>query len=842
MASVATGGPAPAEAIRSLDGGGTAPGAAERGEVDFFISRRGASANVAQEVAQVLGEAGYSILVQDFDIRYSANFIAAMHEALKRCRHLVVLLTEGYDASHHTLAEVTNFLAAAARGDGERRLVVLRVEACEAKGLLAGIVYGDLVGVEDAEQRRAIILAAAEGRPTGSPRRPKIFRGVPPRNPDFIGRDDLLVQVNSALTGEECAGGVNVTAVCGLGGIGKTSLAAEYAHRHGGEYAGVWWAPAENRAMLATSLAELASTLDARLSTTFIPRITTPTDLEQVARSGFAILANRGGRWLLVYDNVESPEAIRDLVPGSGACVLVTTRWADWGGWASEVMVGAMPPDCAVAFLLKRAGRSDREGAELLAAALGHLPLALDHAGAYVRLTGTPFSRYADRLRELIGKAPRGATYPASVGATFGVAIERAAGECPAAETLLGFFAVLAPKRIPLDLVDATILEPDATDDALIALTAVSLVSHDPFASGTPAVTAHRLVQAAMRARLADNGRLRVALERAIGRLAVAFPDNGYSEPKSWPRCNELLPHALGLAEEAHRAGLESADLARLLDGAANFLHGRGAFSSAEPLLRDAVAIGRRVLGSDHLEVGLWLNNLANIFLNSGRYGEAEPLYREAIEIGIVTLGRDNLRVATRMNNLAIALMENGQHGEAERLFREAIATVEKALGRNHHMLGARLHNLANLLARTGAAAEAEALYREAIAIGYATTGRDDPHVAAWVRQLANLCRDSGRDDEAEPLYRQAIEAMSASLSDAHPGVGRTREDLSVLLLRMGRAEEARAEALKAVSIQERSFGVDHAYTRIAAGVLANALDALGRAPEAHATRARHGI
>src|SRR5437868_12705645 len=117
MASVATDGPASAEAIRSLDGGGMPPAAAERSEVDFFISRRGASANVAQEVAQVLGEAGYSVLVQDFDIPYSANFVAAMHEALKCCRHLVVLLTEDYDASHHTLAEVTNFLAAAARAD-----------------------------------------------------------------------------------------------------------------------------------------------------------------------------------------------------------------------------------------------------------------------------------------------------------------------------------------------------------------------------------------------------------------------------------------------------------------------------------------------------------------------------------------------------------------------------------------------------------------------------------------------------------------------------------------------------------------------------------------------------
>jgi hypothetical protein len=135
--------------------------------VDFFISRRGAQAAVAQEVAAILMEAGYTVLVQDFDIPYSSNFVIAMHDALKRARHLIVLLTPDYDRSAHTMAEVSNFLALAARADEARRLIVMRVEDCVPDGLFAGIVFADLVGVDDPAERRRLIVSAAEGRALG---------------------------------------------------------------------------------------------------------------------------------------------------------------------------------------------------------------------------------------------------------------------------------------------------------------------------------------------------------------------------------------------------------------------------------------------------------------------------------------------------------------------------------------------------------------------------------------------------------------------------------------------------------------------------------------------------
>jgi tetratricopeptide (TPR) repeat protein len=815
-----------------------------RGEaeiVDFFVSRRGSMRAVAQEVAQVLLEAGYTAFVQDFDIPPGANFAHAMHDALKRCRHLVVVYSRDYEESQHTLSELFAFYAEAARSDQQRRIVLLRADDTEPGGLLSGIVSASLVGIEEAGRRREIILAAAEGRTLAAQNRPREFRGVPPINPHFMGREHHLQKLRSTLSEAGRSGASTPVAIHGLGGIGKTTLAVEYAHRYANDYAGVWWAPAENRTLLLGSLAELASHLDARLAGTFLPRIAEPTDLEKLAKAGLAKLAGSTRPWLLIYDNADNPDSIRDLIPGTGASLIITSRWADWGGWAAQLSVDELPADDAVRFLILRSGVTDLDGATALANALGRLPLALDHAGAYIRLTGNSFSRYVDRLGALISKAPRGATYPASVGATFGLAISKAGEACPAANKLLAFVSILAPERIPLDLIDHSILDEIDRDEAIMALTAVSLVRHDPYPDGTPAIVVHRVVQTVAQSRSTAD-QIRPMIETAIRRLSEALPDNGYSDPRTWTRSEKLMPHVLEMRNRARQDGIETPALAAMLDAAANALHGRGAFAAAEPLLQEAVEIGRRALGPAHEDVGLWLNNLANIFMNTARYQQAEPLYREAIDIGENTLGRDNVRVATRINNLATLLMETGRYQEAEGLYHEAIRTVEKTFGRNHQLIAARLVNLGNLMARTGRLDEAEAAYVEALAVGEATIGRDSPHTSSCMAQLANVFRDTGRHAEAEPLYREAIANMAKSLGAAHPGVGGARRNLALLLLVTGRAPDALKEAEEALTIQERAFGLKHAWTHEAAAVVVKSLTALGREKDAVQTRARHQL
>jgi hypothetical protein len=232
----------------------------------FFLSRRGSVADVAQEVARVLEEEGYNVIVQDYDIAFGASFIEAMHEGIKNSRGLVILFTRDYEESPYTRKEFTSFEADRYH-ETDRFIVVLRCEDAPLRGLLADSVYQDLVGVIDPAERRRRIIAAAEHQTSAQrppQRRGRTFVGLPPRVVGFSGRADAFDRLDAILTHDNPAAVTQVgrAAVQGMGGIGKTSLAVEYAHRFRSLYDGVWWCPAQTHRGLLTSLAALAVELE----------------------------------------------------------------------------------------------------------------------------------------------------------------------------------------------------------------------------------------------------------------------------------------------------------------------------------------------------------------------------------------------------------------------------------------------------------------------------------------------------------------------------------------------------------------------------------------------------
>ena len=557
-------------------------------EIDFFVSRRGGAAATAQEVAEVLQSEGYTVFVQDYDIPQTADFIAAMDEGLKRCRHLVLLLTKDYASSKYTMMEVTNFLAAAARSADERRLAILCLDDCRPEGILASRVYSSLVGIADPQERKTRILAAAEGRSMAEPRRHKLFENIAPRDQNFTGRDDRLAEIHQLLM-QPTDNKVPPLVIYGLGGTGKSSLAAEYAHRYANDYAGVYWASAEERTVLVSALATLAGKLD--------PRLANLSDQEAAAKAGLARLAAFATPFLLVYDNVETPEVLRDLLPNAGARVLLTTRWTDWAGRATEIKLDVLTEDAASQFLQTRAARVDPAGAARLAHALGHLPLALDHAGAYCRLVGKSlsFDDYRAKIDARITRPPKG--YPESIARTFGTAIEKAAAEQAQAETLLGIFAFLAPESIPLGLITDGMFDVDDRAEALAALSSVSLIENHELDDGTAAVTLHRLVQAAMRAQLAADSKTTQLLEMVLARLADVVPEDPYENPDHWPRCAQLLPHVLAFREHATAAKMEHGNFALVGNRMGEFLYARGSLDLAKAFFEQAFDIAKVAFG-----------------------------------------------------------------------------------------------------------------------------------------------------------------------------------------------------------------------------------------------------
>jgi len=717
---------------------------------DFFLSRRGSVASIAREVAHFLTERGYRVLVQDYDIPPGASFVA-MHEAIINSRDLIILFTEDYLRSPYTRKEFTSFEAERVKTAEDRHVIVLRCEDVPLSGLLADNVYQTLVGIEDPEERKRRIIAAAERQSQAAPPPPRPFIGVPPRIASFTGRADELDRLDVILMQDKpvavTQASVGRAAVQGIGGVGKTSLAIEYAHRYRNLYAGVCWCPAETRTGLLSALANLTVTLGASTAE--------EADVEKAAKAALRRSAEQRATWLLVYDNVPAPDAIADLLPSAGARVLITSRFSDWSELADEVALDVLPLEEAVALLRSRTARGFA-GAQTLAEVLGRLPLALDHAAAYCKRTQMRFADYATKASSLIDAAPRSVGYPRSVAATFDLAITEAVAQCPAAEPLMAYLAQCAHERIPMTLVEGAVEDEVECMEALAAIAEVSLVKHDPFEDGTPAVTVHRLVQAVARARSEANGSAQDAIGKLIARLTASYPEDGYDNPQSWPLCAKLTPHLLA------RRGADDASVFHLLGRTGEYFHGRAAYSQAAPLLRDALAISVKVLGPEHPDTAISLNNLANVLRAQDDLAEARPLSERALAISEKVLGPEHPDTAISLTNLANLLWSQGDLVGARPLYERALAIREKAFGPEHSDTATCLNSLASVLKAQGDFAGARPLYERALAIREKTLGPEHYDTAESLNDLAVVLSNEGDFAGARLLLKRAL-AIGAS-------------------------------------------------------------------------------
>lgn len=335
----------------------------------------------------------------------------------------------------------------------------VRVQPGAPPGLLASRVYVDLVDVDEATARGRLLTAVAppKQRPTIAPypggsggTDARRFPGLGPqtsnlaaRNRHVAGRAEPLNQLHARLLAGSTAAVLPTEAVHGLGGVGKTQLALEYAHRFGSDYELIWWVPADQPTSVIAALANLAGRLG-------IPQAT---DQIQVIDRLFDHLRGRG-RWLLVYDNAERPDQLLGLLPpAGGGHVLVTSRWAAWGAQASPLPLGVLARAESLRFLRRRTSLPDLDGLDQLAELLGDLPLALEEAAAYLEQTQDTLPGYLDlvrqRARELFGL---GATAGAEqndqrrVATVWSVSLDRVRTEAPAAEALLNLCAFLAPE------------------------------------------------------------------------------------------------------------------------------------------------------------------------------------------------------------------------------------------------------------------------------------------------------------------------------------------------------------------------------------------------------------
>jgi tetratricopeptide (TPR) repeat protein len=797
--------------------------AAER---TIFVSRAGADAPMAAEVGRILEASGYSVILQQWDFA-NQNFMAKMHESLAGGARVIALLSPEYLASDHCSAEWQNSIA----GDplnSKGRLIVLRVVECEPPGLLAGIAYWDMLPALGNPAMLAELVCDAvrtdrrDASPSGTywrgPRAILDNEAIRP-TPSFTGREDVLAASAAAF-----AGGAEVVALHGLGGVGKTTLAGEYAWRAREQYAVAWRLAAENEDGIIADLVRLGAVLVRGFDKVENQRAAA----QQVTSN---LLSGFAKPVLLVFDNLEDERLLHVWRPAQGTRALITSRTSSWGGDVVPISLHTWSAEDAARYLRRESGRSDLSEADAheIAEILGGLPLALAHAAAYLKATRTVTPRaYVARISRYLAQAPRGADYKRAVFATFQTAITKAEEEAPGAAAVLclaSFFAsapiadeLLRQSEelydVPAPMLPGAAQEASAlrstladlifTDEAIGALDRLSLVD---YSLDTQSLSVHRLVQATGRDLVGAQAGL--WLEVAIAVIDAAFPKVDFA---NWAACERLLPHAQAVAQRALDAQAESLPLARVLHNTAAYLTERARYSEAQRLLERALAIRERALGPEHLDVADSLTKQGVLFVHEAQYAAALALFERVLAIRERALGPEHADFAETLNNLAFVAELQGRDADAETLHKRALAIRERALGPAHPDVAISLNNVAIMCRKKARYDEAEPLYLQALSIFERAHGQDHPDAAYTLNNLGWLYLKLERFAEAEAMHQRALSRRERALGPEHPDVAWSLNSLAALYREQGRYAEAEPAALRSLAIRERVLGPDHAH------------------------------
>ena len=686
------------------------------------------------------------------------------------------------------------------------------------------------------------------------------------RNPFFTGRDDILATLYTTLTSSQSAALTQAQAISGLGGIGKTQIAVEYAYRYRHSYQAVLWVTASSRDTLIADFGMLAALLEL------------PEQYEQdqsiVVRAVKRWLVTHEN-WLLILDNVDDLEMLVDFLPtqeGTGS-FLLTTRLQALGSIAQSIEVEKMGLEEGVIFLLRRTKilMSDALLTRLeqehwtqtteIVTLLDGLPLALDQAGAYIEETKCGFSAYLKLYRthrkELLlrrGRLP--VNHPEPVATTWYLSFQQIEQENLAAADLLRLLAFLGPDAIPEEIItegfsdlgdsfDAVIGDALAINTTIELLLRYSLLRRNP---ETKFLSIHGLVQAVLKDGMEKDQQYLWA-ERAISAINRAFPN---VELKTWSQCQRCLPHALIAAEYIKEYELAFSEAARLLNQAANYLSTHAQYAQAESLLRQALAIReqifeptypntastlsdlgilyltegkyqqatpfleqaldirKQVLGLEHFDTATSLNNLALLYYAQGKYTLAEELYLQALHIRQHVLEPEHPAIAQSLSNLAELYTIQGKYPQAEKLYLQARESQEKVLGLYHPDVAKTLNNLALLYRSKGEYVQAKQFYQQALSIQEQVVGTGHPDIAQTLHNIARLYRAQGEYANAEPLYQQALAIREDVFGPNHPLVAQSLYGLSKLYNSQGKYSQAEEVSKRALQIQEQRLGNDH--------------------------------
>jgi hypothetical protein len=646
----------------------------------------------------------------------------------------------------------------------------------------------------------------------------RLWGNVPARNPGFTGREDILAAVREALL---AGGNAVVQALHGMGGVGKTQLAVEYAHKFADSYDLVWWIAAEQAELITGRFTALAADLGCAQP---------GTGLDTLRR---AVMVELRGldRWLLVFDNAESPEDLAGWLPGASGHVLITSRVPGWAEVAVPVEIDVLTRAESVMILQERVSELSAVEAGAVAEALGDLPLAVVQAASFMADTGMSAGEYigflSARAAEILDQG-RPSSYPASLAAVTQLVFDDLRGDDPALAELIAICAFLAPEpvyskwfiraapRLPGPLGEHA-ADPLAWGQVLVRARRSMLVRVDQ-----NGVQMHRLTQAIVRDRLTPE---RATVLRTLAEQVLISSDLGDPEdPLSWPGWARLLPHILAADPETSR----NPEFRSLACTASWYLLMSGDIRGGHSLAGRMHRRWEQQLGQDDHHT-LWAaNSLAVSFQMMGRFAEARRLNTDTLARRRRVLGDDCPDTLISANNLALDLYELGNYRGAREIDEDVLARRGRVLGDDHPDTLVSASNLAKDLRELDDLQAARELDENTLARRRRVLGDDHPDTLKSMNNLAKDLRELGDPQAACTLAEDALAHRRRVLGDDHPATLRSADHLAITLRALRQYRAARELDEDTLTRRQQVLGDEHPDTVKSAENLAMDLRALG--------------
>ncbi|MEW2402607.1 FxSxx-COOH system tetratricopeptide repeat protein [Streptomyces sp. NPDC046862] len=835
----------------------------------------------AEWIGRVLSDAGFTV----GDARSEDGSAAGVplrddtDSKVRGASRTVAVLSADYQKSPQARA-VWEAVAAADPMGARRTLVPIQVGEVRLGDPFLDRKPIHLGNMSEAQARKVLLRAldaqAVQGEhpadgAAGGPRYPGAeppVWSVPVRNAAFTGRAELLEDLRLRLADTGTA-----TLLHGMGGVGKTQLATEYAHRYRGNYDVVWWIEAEFGDLALRQYSELAPHLGVEERDSISA---TADAVRDALRRG-----TKYDRWLLVFDNATTPESIeRLLVNSPTGHVLITTRNEGWAQIGERVEVDVFRRTESVDHLLHRVSAISAEDADRVAEALGDLPLAVDQAAAWLNETGQDAAEYLELLKPQLATLQAVAdtqTYPLQVGATWNISIQRL--NSPVARRLLELCSHFGADPMSFNLVhgkemsDAlSELQPGSDGTALVSR-AIQQLHRYALAKvdrKSRSIQVHRLVQAAVRSSMSD-AEQEEALRVVRNVLSGARPSEGDVEhPGNWSRYNTIWPHlkapwikyslddrirrlmtewlrylrargeyadALSLAEELltiwqKEAGPNDRWTLHLRFEIANVLRFQGWYSKALEIDQDVYERQREALGDDDAHTLMTAGGLTADLRAVGRVRRALEIDRETYERSVDLLGEDHSRTLFAANNLAVSMRMAGDCFEAQTVDKDNCALRVETLGAKHPYTLFSQINLGRDLRSCGEY-EASAETLRAVHETAVELGEESPPALEAAKALAITLRRLDMLDEAIELSQGVLDISRRRLGDASPETLVVRLGLAGHLAAAGRHEEACAETVDLLDRFRAALGEAHPNTLACAVNHGINLLATGRLPGA---------